>query len=286
MKRKFNINKLLFWIFLILNKKLLFKLQYFHHRGRFPDFKNPKDISELILSELLEPKYILRYSKYADKISVRQYVKEKGLEEILLKHYGVWDDANKIDFSKLPDKFVLKTNNGSAGHIFCREKSTLDEESCIKRLNKKLHLSYAYNREPHYKEISPLIFCEELIDTGSDSLPTDYKFTCIKGKPFEILVCTDRNKNIKFSTFDMNWNVLNYIKKKYLPGTYPEKPKNLNRMIEIAKILSEDFNFVRVDLYDAGERIFFGELTFSPAGGLMHPYTDEAILRMGELYRD
>jgi hypothetical protein len=98
-------------VVLALDRKLLYKLQYFHQKGRFPNLKHPRDISEHILSEMLKPSFATKYAGYADKIKVRRYIKNKGLEEILLKHYGVWDDANKIDFNKLPYKFVLKTNN-------------------------------------------------------------------------------------------------------------------------------------------------------------------------------
>jgi hypothetical protein len=69
-----------------------------------------------------------------------------------------------------------------------------------------------------------------------------------------------------------------------LPNTPPEKPKNLKKMIEIAKILYDGFTFVRVDLYDTGNNIWFGELTFTPWGGIMYGYTDEAIKIMGNFY--
>lgn len=285
MKIRHKISKWFFWTFLIINKRLLFTLQYFHQRGHFPNFKNPKDLSEHVLSDLLKPYSFSKYSQYADKIKVREYVKEKGLEELLLKHFGVWDDANKIDFLMLPDKFVLKTNNGSGGHTFCRNKSTLNRTETVKKINTKLRLSTAFNREPHYKEIIPLIFCEELIDTGNNSLPTDYKFMCFNGEPYEIQVCTERGKSTKFCTFDMNWNVLSNIKEKFLPKTLPEKPENLDEMIKIARTLSKDFKFVRVDLYNTGEKIFFGELTFTPSCGLFHSHTNESLIKMGELYK-
>ena len=284
MKILTDFNELCAVVLLAINRKLLYKLQYFHQRGRFPNLKNPRDISERILSEMLKPSFVKKYADYADKIKVRQYVKDKGLEGILLKHYGVWDDVNKIDFKKLPDKFVLKTNNGGGGHIFCRDKSTLDIKKSIKQINKTLQLPFSINSEPHYKAINPLIFCEELIITESYDFPIDYKFTCINGKPIDIFVGTERGKKTKYCTFDMDWILLNYIKKQYLPNTPPEKPKNLKKMIEIAKILSDGFTFVRVDLYDTGNNIWFGELTFTPWGGIMYGYTDEAIKIMGSFY--
>jgi hypothetical protein len=235
---------------------------------------------------MLEPSFAAEYADYADKVKVRQYVKDKGLEEILIKHYGVWDNANKIDFDKLPDKFVMKTNNGSGKHVFCRDKSTLDIKKSIQHLNKTLNLPYFFNKEPHYKSINPLIFCEELIDTGQDDLPTDYKFTCVNGRPIDITVCTERSKKAKYCSFDMDWNVTDNILRKHNPDKLPEKPKNLKKMIEISKILSAGFTFVRVDLYNIGNRIWFGELTFTPEGGIMKAYTDIGIKMMGSFFED
>jgi hypothetical protein len=270
-------------VILALDRKWLYKLRYFRRRRSLPNLEHPKDLSEHILSEMLKPYFATRYADYADKIKVRQYVKDKGFEEILLKHYGVWDDAYKIDFNKLPDKFVLKTNNGCGEHIFCRDKSNLNIEKCIKQINKTLHIPYYYYSEPHYKAIKPLILCEEFIDTETYDLPPDYKFTCIKGIPFDVFVATERSTKTRYCTFDLDWNVLDHTKKQYLPKTFPEKPKNLTRMIEIAKTLSKEFDFVRVDLYDTGNKIYFGELTFSPWGGYMDSYTDESIKIMGSL---
>jgi hypothetical protein len=270
-------------VFLALNRKLLYKLQYYHQRGKFPNLIQPKDLSEYVLSEMLKPSFAIKYANYADKIKVRQYVKEMGLDDILLNHYGVWDNANKIDFNELPEKFVLKTNNGCGDHVICRNKNTLDIKKSIQQLNKTLDLPFSFNKEPHYTIIDPLIFCEELIETETGELPIDYKITCIKGNPINILVVTERKINKKLFMFDLDWHELDYIKKHHLPKSIPEKPKNLKKMIQIATILSTKFDFVRVDLYDTGDKIWFGELSFSPSGGLFRSYTDDALKRMGNL---
>jgi hypothetical protein len=279
-----DFKKLLAIIILSFNRKLLYRLQYFHQRGKFPNLKQPKDLSEHVLSEMIKPSFAIKYANYADKIKVRQYVKEMGLEEILLKHYGIWDNANKIDFNELPDKFVLKTNNGCGGQIFCRDKSKLDIKKSILQLNKIINLPYYFNKEPQYKLINPLIFCEELIDTGSDNLPVDYKFFCIKGKPISVVVYSDRKVHKRRCMLDMDWNLQNGLKNNRMPETFPNKPKHFDKMKMIAKKLSKEFDFVRVDLYEEGNKLWFGELTFTPSGGLFRSLSDEAIRFMGSLY--
>lgn len=282
MSFKYNFSKVVYGLF---GPRMNYSLRYFHNRKHLPNLSNPKDLSERILASMLLPSF-KENAQYVDKVKVREFIRSKGLENILLKHFGVWENPEDIDFSKLPNKFALKTNNGCGNHFFCKDKSTLNEENCINLLKNNLQKieSFESNLEPQYKMIHPLVFCEELIDTGSDSWPTDYKFTCINGEPDHIFLATERESKVKYGTFDLEWNVLPYTKDEFRPKSYPKKPKYLKEMTDIARILSRDFEFVRVDLYESGDKIFFGELTFSPWGGLMYSYTDESIKILGDKF--
>lgn len=73
-------------------------------------------------------------TKCADKYRVREYIKEKGLDSILNELYGVWDHAEDIDFSKLPNSFVLKQNNGTGVNIIVTSKAEADEQEIKKKL--------------------------------------------------------------------------------------------------------------------------------------------------------
>lgn len=269
----------------LLGRRFAYSIRYYHNRKRWPDFDHPKNLSEILISRILS-NYFDRYACYVDKVMVRAYIKEKGLEEHLLKHYHYWDDATKIQYDELPDKFVLKMSNGFSGkNIFvCRDKTKFDLEEAKSKLQDAFLHSDKF--ESQYYVYPPQVICEELIDTGSDAWPTDYKFTCIHGKPVDIFVGTERERGVKFCTRNLDWSELNYTRQEYLPSVIPEKPKQLNKMIEIAKILSADFDFVRVDLYEYNDKVYFGELTFSPWGGIMYSYTDEAINEYGRLLRE
>jgi hypothetical protein len=283
MNLKYNLSK---FMYVLGGARLNYTLRYFHNRKHFPNFNNPKNFSERVLSSMLSPSF-KEYAKYVDKVGVRDYVASKGLDDLLLKHYGVWDNPDDIDFSTLPEKFALKTNNGCGNHIFCKDISSLDTDDCIDTLKKNLQIveSIESNLEPQYKMIKPLVFCEELIDTKSDSWPVDYKFTCINGEPEHIFLAMERETEVKYGTFDLDWNVLPYTRKKFRPsGEYPKKPKHLKKMADIARVLSKDFEFVRVDLYEHGDRIIFGELTFSPWGGFMYSYTTESLEIIGSKF--
>lgn len=264
----------------VLGQRANYTLRYYSHRHRLPNFSQPKDLSERILSAMLK-KDFLKNADYADKVKVREYIAEKGLGNILLKQFGNWDSADEIDFSKLPERFILKANNGSGGHVICTDKSRLDIAATVEKMNKTLHdAKHLRNTEPHYCAIKPRILCEELLGDGI-TLPVDYKFHCINGHVADIFVVCEREDGAKYCTLDTNWDMLPYTLPEYMPKSKPEKPESLDEMIRIAEKLSEDFEFVRVDLYDFDGRIYFGELTFSPWGGIMNSYTTEALEILG-----
>ena len=265
------------------------RFNYYRLRGRWPNFDSPQDLSERLLSQMHKPEW-LRYAYYADKWKVRKYIESKGLKSILLDVYGVWENANDIDFYTLPDKFALKPNNGSGGHFLCHDKSKINEAEVRKQLNWALDMideNPAFHWEPHYAAIERRIYAEELIDVGEGKMPMDYKFTCVNGKVVDCFICSERETgHTKYITLDTDWKVLPYTKSEYLPTTVPEKPKYLKEMLEIAEILSADFECVRIDLYEYKDQVFFSELTFSPWGGMMYSYNDEGIKAIGEKFNE
>lgn len=269
----------------VLGQRVNYYLRYFSHRHRFPNLKRPKDLSERILASMLSEDF-LKYADFADKVKVREYVKAKGLEHILLKQYGTWEDANYIPFDQLPERFILKANNGSGGHVICTDKSKLNIQDTIEMMNTTLKEAYHLrNTEPHYSAIKPLILAEELMGDGI-VLPVDYKFHCIKGNIADVFVVCERENGAKYCTLDKDWNPLPYTLPEYAPKQIPPKPEHLKGLVEIAEILSADFEFVRVDLYDYEGHVFFGELTFSPWGGMMNSYTTDALEILGKKFEE
>lgn len=269
----------------VLGQRVNYTLRYYSHRHHFPNFKHPKDLSERILSAMLS-KDFLKYADYADKVKVREYVKAKGLENILLKQFGAWENANQIPFDKLPNRFILKANNGSGGHFICTDKSKVDIAVVVNEMNDTLKsVSHLRNTEPHYCAIKPMVLAEELMGDGT-VLPTDYKFHCIKGKVADVFVVCEREMGAKYCTLDTNWQPLPYTKAEYMPSQIPSKPEHLKEMVAIAEKLSNEFEFVRVDLYDFNGKIYFGELTFSPWGGIMNSYSNEGVEILGRKFNE
>lgn len=268
-----------------LPKKFLHKRLFYKVLHKKLNLKNPKDFNEKIQYFILN-KYGKIEAKLSDKYLVREYVKERGLEDILVKLYKKYDDVEQIDLDELPERFVLKANNGCGNVFICRDKKQFNLEECKKKLKKALKTNFAKeNFEYHYKYIKPCVICEQYLDDKKNISPVDYKFFCFDGQPDCVLTCSDRDNNLKLDYYDLNWNNLNYVKKEYKSEKLLERPNNLEEMIEVAKVLSKGHKFVRVDLYDVNGKIYFGEMTFTPSAGTMYKNTQESLDHLGSLLK-
>ena len=282
-KLKKTIKSLYYRILYILPKRIGRGILYYNAFGKKLNLKNPKTFNEKI-QWLIINSYGQREGRLADKYLVRDYVKSKGLESILPKVYGVYDECEEINLNKLPDTFVLKTNHGSGTVFICDDKNKFNFEECKKKLSNLLAEDFSKKTlEYHYHYIDPKIICEEYIKQDNKRNPDDYKIYCFNGKAECILVCTEREEKLKLDYYDLNWNYLNYVPDKYKSKKNHPKPPKLKDMINIAEKLSKDFPFVRVDLYNVNGKIYFGELTFTPASGLIKYNTNEAQIYLGKL---
>lgn len=226
----------------------------------------------------------------ADKVRVRGYVKDRIGESVLPKLYGAWENAGDIDYRNLPHRFVLKTNHGCGMVVPVEERELLDKEETTKKLNKWLEQRYGYETmEPHYLKIQPLVYAEEYIENTSrfSSSLVDYKVFCLSGKPYCILVCTDRviGLHTNLSFYDCGWNYIPDILsgKHRDEGKLIPKPDCLQQMLEYAEKLAEGHPQVRVDFYIVKGRVLFGEMTFTSQGGYMDYISHEYDLKMGKL---
>ena len=220
--------------------------------------------------------------KCSDKYLVREYLEENGLQAYENKLLGVYDNAKDIDWSKLPDKFVLKCNHGCAYNIICTDKNKLDKKKAVKTLNKWLKEDFGkFNAEIHYSRIKPKIICEEYL---GDNLE-DYKFFCFNGKFKLLYIAVDSESEInkeREAFFDENGNLLDLLNSDY--GFYKEAklPNNFAELAKISEQLSKPFPFVRVDWYIKNGKVTFGELTFTPSGGMMKLSPIEYDTKLGD----
>lgn len=268
----------------LLSPTLVSKIYYKQKFGRPLDLENPKEFNEKL--QWLKLK---RYQnnplviQCADKVKVREYVETCGCAEILIECIGVYTNEEEIPWEQLPEQFVLKCNHGAGYNIICPDKSKLDVEEAKKQLKIWLKEDYSLPyAEMHYHKIPRRIICEKYIQPEDGIVPDDYKVFCFDGNANYIMLCREREhqgeeESCKYYFFDKAWNFYPWDKSTSgETNVCIKKPEQIDKMLEYAAVLSKGFPFVRVDFYVMNDRIYFGEMTFTPCGCLDGDLSPEA----------
>ncbi len=244
---------------------------FYRNCGYYLDLDNPQTFNQK-LQWLKMNYYNSEEARCVDKLEFKKYIAEKIGAKYVVPLYQSWENESAVSFEKLPDKFVLKSNlqSDSRHIIVINDKRNVDLDRLktvlATWLSPKNTLINSYCCA--YKDIKPMIIAEKYIECFDSEL-MDYKFMCFNGKVEMLFVVADRKTGMGVNFYDLNWNLLPFTRK-YPNTAYPiKKPKNFEKMVELAGILSKAFPFVRVDFYESedGKDLYVGELTFYPGGG-------------------
>ncbi len=264
--------------------------------GRNIKFKNPEYLDDKLMCLKFDLyKDNQQIADLADKIRVREYVKQCGLSDILVPEIAEYNSADEIVWQELPEQFVLKCNHGCGYNIIVDDKRRFSEAMAKEKLSRWMKIKFGgYTAEIHYRLIKPGIICEEFIHglgnvegAGGNTLPVDYKFFVLNGKVQCVLVVAGREggeeKTQRFFT-DREFKLLKICREKMDKDFDYQalRPSCLNEMIEIAEKLAKPFPFVRVDLYNSDGKVLFGEMTFTPMGCVNGYITDEGEKWLGD----
>lgn len=236
--------------------------------GKAPDLDNPVLFSEKLQWYKINHRDPLM-ERVANKYTVRGYLEEVGYGHLLNDIYGIYTDVDDIDFDKLPDQFVIKGTHGSGFNIIVKDKSMLNRRQARLMMKSWLRQHIAWSgREWVYEKMPRHIIVEKYLEDETGEL-RDYKFYCFNGKPafmqLEVGRATDHNTR---NFYDMDWKLMPFGKSlPHNPDLNVPVPVMFDEMKKIAEDLCQPFQYVRVDLYQVGGKIYFGELTFYPAGG-------------------
>ena len=271
-----------------LPDKQMLTFQYYMKLGRKPNLDQPKRFTEKLQWYKMHYRNPVMH-QCVDKYHVREYVKGKGLENILVGLIGKYDSITDVDWDKLPDAFVIKTTNGGGGLnvVVCPDKSKLDIPDIMEKLVAKKKTENYGGREWAYYNSEPGIVVEELLvnEDNPEAGVNDYKIFCYGGKPKYIIVDVDRYIGHKRNFYDTDWKNLHITSDCPAADREIKKPENFEEMMRIAAKLSEDFPYVRVDLYNVSGKVYFGELTFYPWSGYVQFTPDEADFLFGEEFK-
>ena len=242
---------------------ILKKLDFYYTHGYELDLKNPKTFNEkIVYRQLFERDPLL--TKLVDKYEVRKYVKEKIGEEYLIPLLQVADSFEEIDFTKLPDEYIMKMTHASGENIIVKKDENYlgFSKTILKKTFKKW-----FNEKYRYQDligfvqgIERRIIIEQLLKNKNGKIPKDYKLFVFNGKVEFILVVHDRFDKYTENLYYRDWSVANFTFKDPV-GEVDKKPDFLDDLILIAEKLASAFTAIRVDLYVLGKKIYFGELT-------------------------
>lgn len=267
---------------------MMLKIQYYIKLKRKLNFINPQRFTEKL--QVYKTKYRNPAVRQCiDKYRVREFIESKGLTNIINTLYGVYDNYDEIQIKNLPDQFIVKTTNGGGGiNIFiCKDKSKFDFNILRENFDKWLvPKKISGGREWAYTNQKPKIIVEKLLinEKNPEAGITDYKFFCFSGNPEFLVVDVDRYTKHKRNFYDINWNYLEISSDCPNFGDTLKKPEGLNEMVRVAKKLSEDFPFVRVDLYYVEDKVIFGEMTFYPWSGYVQFEPDSFDFVLGNKF--
>lgn len=277
---------------IILGKKIYTKLRFFLTHGYKLNLQDPKTWNEKIQYRKFNCNNN-ELANYVDKFKVREYIKAKGFEKNLIPLLGVYDKITEKTIEEMPESFVIKTSNGGGGENvkIVSDKNLIDVKELCNQFNGYLKTKQGNKvDENFYDFIEPKIIFEELLLDQDKKIPNDYKLHCFRRKDnFTIFIQVDEGRfiNHKRSIYDEKMKKCKFrIQPKYEEINQEILDiKNFKEMIRIAKgIFPDNYNYVRIDLYNLNGKIYFGEMTFAHGSGFEAIKPREWDLKFGELW--
>ncbi len=249
---------------------LLYTLwRYKRELGVFPRLIHPKTFNEKIQYRKLHDRRPL-LTLLVDKYRAREYVAKKIGENVLPRLLFATQYPADIPFDALPDRFVVKPSHGAGWVFVVADKRSIDAAEIVRQCEFWLGQNY-YNwtREWAYKNVKPRILVEEFIGGQDGTIPIDYKFFVFGGEIAFVQVDIGRFKNLRRNIYDTAWNKIDVTLDHPNSADEIPRPPHLATMIEYARVLAGDIDFVSVDLYDTNGKVYFGEFTLAPGHGFV-----------------
>lgn len=253
---------------LILPQKVFINSIFKKTHGYTLDFNNPQTLNEKIHWLKIYDRTPL-HTLCADKFLARNYIAEKVGTKYLVPLVFQSKKPKDIRPENLPDyPVIIKTNHDSGGVVVVKDKSKADWPQIRKHLRQKLRHNHFYrHREWAYKNIERRIVVERFLIDEKKKFPDDIRVHCFNGKPGFITIDSGRFETMKSGMYDLDWNYLD-CQWTDPPADRVEKPEMLDKVLELAGKLSENFSYIRTDFYLVKNDIYVGELTFYPCAGL------------------
>jgi hypothetical protein len=267
----------------LLPARLHVQLDHLRRHGRLPRIDAPETFSEKIAYRKLCERDE-RLPALIDKIEVKETMRARFGGGFVIPTLAVFRSEREIDFAALPYPCAIKASHASGTNLFLRAEPP-DKKAALRTL--RGYLQYRHERsseERAYAQVRPRLLVEPLLENAEHGL-VDYKFHTFSGRVYAIQVDVDRFTRHRRNFYSPKWERMPFGVL-YPQASFDVKPPaRLEEMLKIASRIGEDFSYVRVDLYEYGEEVKFGELTFTPGAGLEPFDPPEFDRRFGEQWK-
>ncbi len=279
------------WIIGRISSTKLCNILYEEKIGKPINWKSPKDFNEKIIWMLYKTD-TTHWSILADKLRMREFVTQKGYAVNLPILYETWEDVDSMNFTNLPQKFVMKCNHDNGSTIIIFDRFSVNENTVKKHFIKCLNRKFGFETaEPHYTDIKPKIMIEEYIENDKDFSDTivNYKFFSFNGNtPYCQVVYNvkEYKRHISVIYKTEPWTICpkKTISKYNTEHAIPQ-PIHLNEMLDIVKEIGRDLPFCRIDMYETKYKVYIGEFTFMPGCARNTSFSQDFLNELGSLIK-
>jgi hypothetical protein len=268
----------------LLPDRLYLALGHLFYFGRWPNYTHPRSLNEHIHAYMLRCRSPLLHIA-ADKLATREHVARVLGEQYLVPLIGAWDSAEAVPLKTLPRPCVVKTTVGSGQVWFLKPGVYTDLCELRQHLRRWLATDFSsLSREWCYRGLPNRVIAEEMLSGEDGEVPADYKCYVIGGAVRFIQVDRGRFGTHTRNLYDTDWRLL---RERLTLENHPvdRRPARLQEMLDLTVRLAEPFEFLRVDWYVVGERIYIGELTNYPGAGFERFIPPSYALELGSHWR-
>lgn len=259
-----------------------------HHalfQGELRTLHRPRTYAQMLARKNLDEQPELVH-RTADKCTVRAHVADRIGAEHLIPLIQVVERAEDLDLDTPTGPYVVKGTHGCDMTMLVPYPAAADHARIRATVARWLATDFFTHgwRERPYQGLTPRAVVERYLGDGTRP-PSDYKFFVFHGEPAMVVVDQDRFVAHTSTLLHPDWVPLRVTGRFAQAGTLPPRPASYDRMLQIARTLGKDFRFARIDLYDVDGRVYFGEITHNPGGGLVRLRPRAFDRALGELWR-
>ena len=262
------------------------KCFFFSIEGYWPNISKPTKIKEVIFINRINTNE--EFSKYINKFEVKNIIDKINKEENINIEYAelmqIVNTPMEINFDEISESCFIKGTHGCGMNLLYQPRIT-NKADIISEATKWINTDYyKLHGEMNYLGVEKKILVEKFLIADEELSIDDIKVHCFRGNPSIIQVLRDVDGILKRKTYDINWIEKQWFKNETLDINLDSLPKD--KIINYSRILSKNFDYVRIDFFLIGPQLYFAEFTFTPAGGYIPLLNTDVDKELYNIYKE